>query len=200
MRHVSRQLRISLCLALLPVGVSAQPRSAALDSARFAGLLALAEMPRGSRQVAEMSPDSTTYVRIFQLNALSITVALRVLESPDSLREYVAAMSLTPAKTDSVFRAVTRQRGVAIDSQMTAPIDVEVTPGAMRTGTFVRAWSPQGPLAQAMIVIPGQQAALVVMVSGYAHADDAEDLFRILVAASVARMNDPRARQPDDAR
>lgn len=200
MRSILQRFLLVLCLAALPAEVRAQTRDPAGDSVRFAQLLGLADMPRGTRQVAEVSPDSTTFVRVFQLGTLSVTVALRVLESPDSLRDYVAAMSLTPAKADSAFRLATRQRGVAVDSQATAAIAVEVTAGTTRTGTFIRAWSPQGPLAHGMIVVPGPQAALVVIVSGYSHAEDAESLFRLVVAASVARLcESTRARQPNDA-
>ncbi len=192
MRRIS-DLFLALLLLSWPLSVATgQTTRAALDSAQFARLLSLSEMPRGTRQMAEMSPDSTTYVRIFQLDAVGITLALRVLESPDSLRDYVSAMSPSPAKADSIFRLVTQQRGVAIDSQRTAPIDVEVLPGVVQAGTFVRAWSPQGPIVQVQIVVPRLQAALLVNVTGVSDAEDAASLFRALVAASVARFDGAR--------
>lgn len=190
-----RASAVLLLLSALPSLVFGQAGRSALDSAQFARLLALSEMPRGTRQTAEMSPDSTTYLRIFQLDGVGITVAFHVLESPDSLREYVAAMSIRPAQADSVFRAVTQQRGIVIDSQRTAPIDVEVTPGVFHTGTMVRAWSPQGPIVQAQIVVPGVQAALLVNVTGVSHPDDAAELFRAVVAASLARLDEKRPRR-----
>lgn len=193
--HV-RFLGAGWLLLFVSASVEAQSgRDAALDSARFARLLSLSEMPAGTRLLAESSPDSTTYVRIFQVGAVGITLALRVLESPDSLRDYVAAMSPGPAASDSVFRLVTQQRQIAIDSQETSAVDVEVSPGTIRSAVRTRAWSPHGPLVYVQMVIPGAQAALLVNVTGVSDVEDALALFRAVVAASVARLDEGRPRQ-----
>ena len=186
--HASRSVFGTALLALSVIRASAQSDLTRGDSARLARMIALADLPAGSRMLSEHADGSGVVRRRFTVGTVAIYLSLYEFPS-DSARDASFGPAVTAEMAAESFRSLVQQRGFVVEGIRAEAFTMDSL-GPYRRGFVVSGTMTSSGLryTHAYVMLDRPTTSLFIQVEGLGTALEVRGLLQTLALRSASRL------------